>query len=131
MLYDKTREKQVKQTPEEIIRQTLVDFLIEKYNVPESLIKTEFALSQLDPKDKGRLDVIVADRNKGLREPWLIAECKIGRTDLQKLEAQVSKYLRVVKPKYIILAVGIKWYFLSKIKNEYRTIKKLPKFLSS
>ena len=120
MLYDKTREKSVAETPEELVRQNLVAFLIEKLNVPQHLIKTEFALSQLNKSEKGRLDVIVANpRKSDLSEPWLIAECKAGKTSLQSLEAQVNKYLRIVHPQHIILAIGNEWNFLSKNETGY------------
>jgi len=129
MLYDKTREKNVAQTPEEEVRQNLVRWLIEKLNVPESLIKTEFALSQLAPNEKGRLDVIVANpKNADLREPWLMAECKAGKTDLQSLEAQVNKYLRIVHPLHIVLAIGNEWHFLSKNGKSYSFAETLSIF---
>jgi hypothetical protein len=131
MLYDVTREKQVKQTPEELVRQSLVNWLIEKLNVPEHLIKTEFALSRLAPNEKSRLDIIVANPNKGLEEPWLLAECKAGKTNLQSLETQTNKYLRIVHPSHIILAIGNEWHFLSKKKKGYEIAKEIPNFLSS
>jgi hypothetical protein len=131
MLYDKTREKLVAQTPEELVRQTLVSWLIEKLNVPESLIKTEFALSQLVQNEKGRLDIIVANQKSAdLRKPWLLAECKAGKTDLQSLEAQVNKYLRIVHPIYIVLAMGNEWHFLSKKGSGYEIVGEIPVFKS-
>jgi len=128
MLYDKTREKPVMQTPEELVRQTLVNWLIEKLNVPETLIRTEFALSQLVPNEKGRLDIIVANPNTDLREPWLLAECKAGKADLQNLEAQVNKYLRIVHPLHIVLAMGNEWHFLSKNGKAYEIVGEIPVF---
>jgi len=129
MLYDKTREKPVAETPEEFVRQTLVNWLVEKLNVPESLIKTEFALSQLVQTEKGRLDIIVANpKSADLRTPWLLAECKAGKTDLQSLEAQVNKYLRIVHPTHIILAIGNEWHFLSKKGNRYEIVSEIPVF---
>nr|AGS52202.1 hypothetical protein [uncultured bacterium contig00052] len=129
MLYDKTREKMVAQTPEELVRQSLARWLIEKLGVPESLIKTEFALSLLKPGNKGRLDVIVANsKNPDLSEPWLIAECKAGKTPLQSLEAQVNKYLRVVRPLHIVLAIGNEWHFLSKKEGGYAAVSALPPY---
>jgi TusA-related sulfurtransferase len=129
MLYDITREKSVAQTPEELVRQTLVNWLIEKLNVPESLIKTEFALSQLDPSEKGRLDIIVANPGSvNLIEPWLLAECKAGKANLQSLEAQVNKYLRIVHPLHIVLAMGNEWHFLSKKENGYKAVSEIPRF---
>ncbi|MCL2101174.1 MAG: type I restriction enzyme HsdR N-terminal domain-containing protein [Fibromonadales bacterium] len=129
MIYDKTREKSVAFTPEEAVRQTLVNWLIEKLKVPEALIKTEFALSLLAPGEKGRLDVIVANPNSpDLREPWLLAECKAGKTDLQSLEAQVNKYLRIVRPLHIVLAMGNEWHFLSKNGKNYEIVSEISLF---
>ncbi len=117
------------ETPEEFVRQTLVNWLVEKLNVPESLIKTEFALSQLVQTEKGRLDIIVANpKSADLRTPWLLAECKAGKTDLQSLEAQVNKYLRIVHPTHIILAIGNEWHFLSKKGNRYEIVSEIPVF---
>jgi len=131
MLYDKTREKLVPQTPEELVRQSLVSWLIETLKVPEYMIKTEFALSNLSPNENGRLDVLVANpKSTDLKEPWLVAECKAGKTNLQSLEAQVNKYLKIVKPLYIILAIGNEWHFLAKAGNGYKAIAKIPEFSS-
>jgi len=128
MLYDITREKAVAQTPEELVRQALVGWLVEKLNVPAALIKTEFALSQLTTNEKGRLDVIVANPDADLREPWLLAECKAGKTDLQSLEAQVNKYLRIVQPQHIVLAIGNEWHFISKKGKGYGAVSEIPVF---
>jgi len=132
MLYDKTREKLVAQTPEELVRQSLVSWLIEKLNVPEYMIKTEFALSNLSPTETGRLDILVANsKSADLKEPWLVAECKAGKINLQNLEAQVNKYLRIVKPLYIILAIGNEWHFLAKNGNGYAATAEIPNFTAN
>ena len=132
MLYDKTREKLVAETPEELVRQTLVNWLVEKLKVPDYMIKTEFALSQLSPNENGRLDIVVANpKSTDLKEPWLVAECKAGKTNLQSLEAQVNKYLKIVKPLYIILAIGNEWHFLSKTGNAYTRAVQIPDFNSN
>ena len=129
MLYDKTREKLVAETPEELVRQTLVNWLVEKLKVPDYMIKTEFALSVLSPNENGRLDIVVANpKSTDLKEPWLVAECKAGKTNLQSLEAQVNKYLRIVKPLYIILAIGNEWHFLAKTGNTYAAVAEIPNF---
>jgi len=122
----------VAQTPEELVRQSLVGWLIEKLNVPEYMIKTEFALSNLSPNENGRLDILVANpKSTDLKEPWLVAECKAGKTNLQNLEAQVNKYLRIVKPLYIILAIGNEWHFLAKNANGYAATAKIPDFTAT
>jgi len=122
----------VAETPEELVRQTLVDWLIEKLKVPDYLIKTEFALSNLSPTENGRLDIVVANpKSTDLKEPWLVAECKAGKTNLQSLEAQVNKYLKIVKPLYIILAIGNEWHFLAKNGNSYARAAEIPAFTLS
>jgi len=122
----------VAETPEELVRQTLVNWLIEKLKVPDYMIKTEFALSNLSPNESGRLDIMVANpKSTDLKEPWLVAECKAGKTNLQSLEAQVNKYLKIVKPLYIILAIGNEWHFLSKNGNTYARAAQIPDFTSN
>ncbi|GHV14329.1 hypothetical protein AGMMS49938_10260 [Fibrobacterales bacterium] len=138
MLYDPTRQKFVPHTPEEQVRQSLLKYLTETLKIPIILIKTEFALSAIAPKEKGRVDIIVADPSEfDLQKAYLLAECKAKNgsqntagKDFLALQSQVNKYLRILHPKHIILALGNDWRFLSISADgrRYESVPAIPVF---
>ncbi len=76
-IYDAIRKKFNLQTPEELVRQKFVQYLINEKNVPKDMIGIEVPMSYFDPKASGRADIIVytTDQNDTL-VPILIVECK-------------------------------------------------------
>ena len=105
--FDSSRKKLVAATPEEAVRQAVVSWLKDAVQVPGHLIETEFALRTFDPKNANRVDILVHDFREGAnaKEPWLLVECKRpGVESPAALQVQVNKYLRVLKPKFIMLS---------------------------
>lgn len=116
MPFDPIRKKEIADTPEEEIRQALVRWLLDTCLVPRHLMETEFSLSNLQKGSRDRIDVLVHGfRNGGgVATPWLLAECKrVGETDWKALEVQVNKYLRLLRPRHILLGIGAEWRVLS------------------
>lgn len=73
----KKREKLVLKTPEELVRQAFVNFLVNEKNVPIQMIDVEIPLSNLAEGAKGRADIVIYGRNE--REEYIavcIVECK-------------------------------------------------------
>jgi hypothetical protein len=106
---DPIRQKMVAATPEEGVRQALVEWLIREKGVPRHLMETECGLNRIKPGAKGRVDLLVHGFRQGrkVNRPWLLAECKRpGETDWALLEVQVNRYLKIVQPEYLLLAIG-------------------------
>ena len=129
--FDTSRKKFVAATPEEAVRQSVVSWLKDVVHVPDHLIETEFALRTFDPKNADRVDILVHDFREGAnaKEPWLLVECKRpGVESPAALQVQVNKYLRVIKPKFIMLSLGGSAIFLGidSSKKNYLRIPALP-----
>lgn len=108
-LYDPIRKKDVPDTPEERVRQATIQFLLNEIKVPAHLIAVEFALATVDPKTDDRVDILVHNFREGaaINRPWLLVECKApGEYTWPALQVQLNKYLQVLSPKYVMLALG-------------------------
>ena len=101
-IFDPARKKFVALTPEEWVRQHVIQYLVKDKNVPVSLIKVESEFQLL--KTKKRFDVAVFTRN-GI--PLLIVECKSTSVELTQNEMdQALRYNMSLKVKYLWLTNG-------------------------
>ncbi len=99
-IFDPTRKKYVKATPEEIVRQKFVKFLLSK-GYPITNIRTEQTL-ELAGK-QFRADIVVYKNS----EPVMIVECKAPdvKINASTLE-QAWIYNYVLEAKYLVLTNG-------------------------
>ena len=130
-LYDPIRQKDVPDTPEERVRQATIRYLVESVGVPQHLIAVEFALSTVDSKTDDRVDLLVQDFKAAgdLKHPWLLVECKApGEYTWQGLQVQLNKYLQVLSPRYVMLALGDaeRVFELDAATRRFKKIEKLP-----
>jgi hypothetical protein len=103
-IFDGIRKKYLVLTPEEWVRQHLINYFINHLKYPKSLIQVERGLhyNQLQK----RSDIIVFDRSGN---PWMIVECKSPEIKLdQKSMLQVAVYNSDVKAKYVSISNGLK-----------------------
>ena len=131
--FDISRKKEIKATPEEAIRQKVVDWLLREKKVPAHLLETEFALRNIVPNNADRVDILVHNFRAGasVQEPWLLVECKRPGVDSPALlQVQINKYLRILTPKFIMLALGESAIFLAlnADKKSYHRIENLADF---
>ncbi len=81
------RKKYVILTPEEIIRQCCIQYLIKEWDCKPSLMKVEYEFSY---KTQDRLDICVFDRDG---KALIIVECKSADTVLgESAIQQISRY---------------------------------------
>lgn len=132
-LYDPIRGKDVPDTPEERVRQATVQFLRNEIKVPAHLITVEFGLCAIDPKTDDRVDIIVSNFREGatLDKPWLLVECKApGEYTWEALQVQLNRYLKILTPKYVMLALGdaVRYFERDDATGRFKKIEKLPDF---
>ena len=132
-LFDPIRKKDVPATPEEHVRQATVRYLLDVVKVPEHLIAVEFPLSSIDVKTADRVDIMVHNFRAGapLEKPWLLVECKaLGEYTWPVLQQQLNKYLRVLTPNYVMLALGdaVRYFELDPVTRRFKKIERLPEF---
>jgi len=102
-ILDLVRKKWLILSPEEWVRQHLLNYLIEVKRYPASSISIEKEL-QLNDLRK-RYDVVVY--NKQLK-PYLIVECKAPYIELNKaVVEQALRYNLIVKAPYLMITNGV------------------------
>ncbi len=111
-LYDRVRKKWVVATPEEIVRQTLLNKMIDELLYPKELIVVEKALSEIPVLSSlqsplRRIDVACFAKKihpDHALYPLLLIECKESKQDAMKALEQVKGYNRFIKAYFIGVA---------------------------
>ena len=101
-IFDSIRKKWLVLTPEEWVRQNILQYIIQTKKYPASLvaIEKEIMLGEL----KKRCDIVVYSRYS---LPWMIIECKEMDAPLNRnVLDQVLRYHITLPAKYLMLTNG-------------------------
>ena len=123
-IFDEIRKKFILLTPEEWVRQHVVQFLLQDKKYPKSYINVE-KLIKINDLSK-RYDVVVFQPNG---EIFLLIECKAPEVPIsQQTFDQIARYNLVLKAKYLMVTNGLNHYFCQMdFENEkYVFLKELP-----
>lgn len=126
-ILDELRKKYVVLTPEEWVRQHIVQYLIQEKKYPSSLIAIEIGLkyNQLQK----RADVLVYDRQA---LPLLLVECKAPEVKItQDVFHQIAVYNMSFKVKYLLVTNGMDHFIceMDYTTNSYQFLKEIPVFI--
>ncbi len=123
-VFDIIRKKWLVLTPEEWVRQNMIQYLLIKKKYPASLISVEkeIKLGEL----RKRCDLVVYDRSS---LPWMIVECKEMNVPLsQKTIEQVLRYHITLPATYLIITNGSYTFGFQKKDNQFYEINEFPDF---
>ncbi len=123
-IFDIIRKKWLILSPEEWVRQNILDYLLVSKNYPASLIavEKEIKLGEL----KKRCDIVVYNRKA---HPWMIIECKEMNVSLsQKTMEQILRYHITLPAKYLIISNGIYSFGFVKKDGKFMEINNFPDF---
>lgn len=96
------RKKYLVLTPEEIVRQLILHYLVEEKGYPKNRIRSEMGL-EVNTMTK-RCDILVF--NKAL-EPALLVECKSAKVKVDnKVFHQIAQYNMTLKVPYLLVTNG-------------------------
>ncbi|WP_079506919.1 type I restriction enzyme HsdR N-terminal domain-containing protein [Mesobacillus jeotgali] len=131
-ILDPTRNKLLYLTPEEEVRQSVLNFIIETMKVPKKMIETEVPMSYFIKGTKGRADIIVYyEDEENILVPLLVIECKAkGVPLIDKVFTQVYYYADTIQAKYIMVTNGEE-LVIEKWKSEndsYEEVSNLPSY---
>ena len=127
-IFDEIRKKFIVLTPEEWVRQHVIQFLIQNMSYPKSYINVE-KLIKVNGLSK-RYDGIVFKPNG---EIFLLIECKAPEVPIsQDTFDQIARYNLELKAQYLMVTNGLNHYFCQMdFENEkYVFLKELPVFKS-
>lgn len=100
-IFDPLRKRWVILTPEEWVRQNILQYLIQVCAYPASLIAVEKQI-QLGELQK-RFDILIYKEDK----PWMIIECKEAKVDItDKTIAQLFQYQQVLEAEFLFATNG-------------------------
>jgi hypothetical protein len=102
-IFDNVRKKWLVLTPEEWVRQHVVNYLISAHNYPASLISIEKVV-ELNGQKK-RYDLVVLTKKL---KPLIIVECKAPTVELsQEVLEQAARYNLTLKVPYVLITNGL------------------------
>jgi hypothetical protein len=121
-IYDPVRRKFVSLSPEEWVRQHLINYFINHKNISKSLIAVERQINYLNSTK--RFDILVFGKNA---ETEILVECKAPAISLSdETIMQLSLYNQQFKSKIIIISNGLQHF--AWIMNEQKEYERFPFF---
>lgn len=123
-IFDEIRKKFVVLTPEEWVRQHVIQFLITEMKYPKSWINVEKVI-KINGLTK-RYDVVVFNPNGTI---FLLVECKAPKITLsQETFNQIARYNLTLNAQYLMVTNGLNHYFCQMdFQNEkYHFLQNLP-----
>ena len=125
-IFDEIRKKFMVLTPEEWVRQHVVQYLISEKKYPKSHINVEKQL--LLNGTKKRYDVVVYNNNGSIE---IIVECKAPSVKItQDTFDQIARYNLVTNASYLMVSNGLQHYFcqLDYSNERYIFLRELPEY---
>ena len=126
-IFDEIRKKFILLTPEEWVRQHIIQFLLHEKKYPKSYINVE-KLIKINDTNK-RYDIIVYQPNGEL---FLLIECKAPQVKItQETFDQIARYNLVLNAKYLMVSNGLNHYFcqMDFEKEKYIFLDSLPSYI--
>lgn len=126
-IYDQLRKRNLVLTPEEWVRQHMIQYLIHYKKYPKSLISLEKGLTYNQLQK--RFDLLTFNQEG---KAHLLIECKAPDIVLnKKVVNQVIVYNQTIQASIIGITNGKQHYFFSldKSKNTFQQISELPNFV--
>jgi predicted type IV restriction endonuclease len=123
-IYDSVRKKYVRLTPEEWVRQHLLNFFINHLNFPASLIQVEASLKY--NRLSKRSDIVVYGKQG---KPLMAVECKAPSVEITRdVFDQLAMYNFSLKVPYLLVTNGMDHYccVLDPVKKQFRYVPEIP-----
>ena len=125
-IFDEIRKKFIILTPEEWVRQHVVQFLLEEKKYPKSLINVEKVLKVNGLRK--RYDVVVFNSDGSI---FILIECKAPEVKIaQTTFDQIARYNMTMKSEFLMVTNGLNHYFCQMdFENEkYQFLPELPMY---
>ena len=123
-IFDPIRKRWLLLTPEEWVRQNIMQYILETKKYPASLIavEKEVMLGEL----KKRCDIVVYDRNS---LPWMIIECKEMNSILDhKVVDQILRYQISLPAEFLVVTNGSYCFGFKKERHLFWEIDEFPNY---
>lgn len=127
VVFDPVRKRYVQFTPEEWVRQYMLDLLSKEYSYPLPLVRVEKLVRSKPVLRKGRADIIFCN---SANEPLLLVECKAPEERLNtETLYQISRYNKSLQARFLLITNGLDFCCWEKTElNGYLRIDFIPRF---
>jgi type I site-specific restriction endonuclease len=125
-IFDEIRKKFIILTPEEWVRQHVVQFLLQEKKYPKSYINVE-KLIKINDLSK-RYDIVVFQPDGSI---FLLIECKAPEVTIsQQTFDQIAQYNLVLNAQFLMTTNGLNHYFckMNFETEKYQFLKDLPEY---
>lgn len=103
-IFDAYRNKFVALTPEEWVRQHMLNFMNEHLHYPKNLLGVEVSLKLNNLSKRADIVVYSADLT-----PWMIVECKAAEVEItQAVFDQAARYNLTIRVPFLVVTNGIR-----------------------
>lgn len=122
------RKKYLVLTPEEVVRQLILYYLVEEKGYPKNKIRTEMGL-EVNTMTK-RCDILAYNTNF---EPVLLVECKSAKVKVnQQVFEQIGQYNMALKVPYLVVTNGPVNYcaYINQAEKNFRFLDEIPSYSS-
>ena len=128
-IFDAIRKKFIILTPEEWVRQHVIQFLMIEKNYPKSLLNVEKVL-QVNGLRK-RYDIVVYNSDGTIH---ILIECKAPEVTIsQSTFDQIAQYNMTLQSNYLMVTNGLNHYFcqMDNENEKYQFLTELPNYQSN
>jgi predicted type IV restriction endonuclease len=125
-IFDAIRKKFIILTPEEWVRQHVVNYLMEEKKYPKSLINVEKVLMVNGLRK--RYDIVVFNPDGTI---FILIECKAPEVKIAQITFdQIARYNMTLEAEFLMVTNGLNHYFcLMDFENEkYEFLRELPDY---
>ncbi len=124
-MFDPIRKAYFLLTPEEWVRQHVINFLVEEKKYPAGLIEVEKQIALFNTTK--RVDVLVRDKTL---KPLVLIECKAVDVALKQNEInQLARYQITLQAPYCMLTNGINHVVMKLEQEKVSFLQELPSYL--
>ncbi len=124
MIWDEFRKKWIVLTPEEWVRQNILQYMVQVKNYPPSLIALERELQIAEVRK--RFDIVVYNHN---HQPWLMVECKAMHVPVSEhVLQQIIQYNMALPVTYLMITNGSYTFCCKNENGQTEWLKALPEW---
>ncbi len=126
-IWDPIRRKEVEATPEEVIRQKVITWLVKGVGVPQMKVEVEVSI----PNSNWYADILVRSAKAiGVEaETQLLIEVKRPSVSIDGIVfAQLERYMKLLNPLWVVATNGKEFFYFKKGESGYSAEKALPPF---
>ena len=124
MIFDESRKTWLRLTPEELVRQNFIRYLIHTKNYPSSLVALEKKI--MVGEMTKRFDILVFSKE---HHPWMMVECKSTTVSLnEEVLNQVLRYNIAMPVQYLVITNGTSCMAFKKEHSELLPLEEIPEF---